>query len=86
MQYKLCAFKTAFGDESGSIDCCSFFQSLGGLCQLSHHYRVYFTLSPAFHSCFDLFRQMPDHQIENGDACRGKAELFNLDQLALYDQ
>lgn len=86
MHYKLRAFETAFGEESGGLDCHAFLQTLRSLCQLPHHHRIYFTLSPAFHSCFDLFRQMPDHQIKDGDSCGSKAKLFNLDQLALYDQ
>ena len=86
MHYKLCAFETAFGEEPGSFHCCSRCQGLACFCQLTHDHCVYFTLNPAFHSCFNLLRQMADYYIQNRDTCGGETKFFNLEQLTLYDQ
>jgi len=86
MHYKLCALETTLGEESGSFHCCSRFQVLACFCQLTHDHRVYFTLNPAFHSCFNLLRHMTDDQIKNRYTCGGEAKLFHLEQLALNDQ
>ena len=86
MQYQLCAFEAAFGEETGNLYCRSFFQGLACFCQLTHHHRVYFTLHFATHAGFHLFRCVPDDKTQYRDACRGEAQLFHLEQLAMNDQ